>query len=194
MADIKCRNCGAELLPGAKYCSKCRSAVVLEETAPSVEIIASAEVQHCSSCGAEMLPGAKFCSKCRTPVNGAVSTEPESPFAVFRGVVIPDEASKGAVIRTAVIVTVCLTLLILGIVFIPGRVRDARDVEEQDEFIVAEDTTNEEQAAEYDRINAAFEAGEYENYEPETDEIAAEYYEEEFGPYEWMNYTEEEAD
>ena len=68
MADIKCRNCGAELLPGAKYCSKCRSAVVLEETAPSVEIIASAEVQHCSSCGAEMLPGAKFCSKCRTPV------------------------------------------------------------------------------------------------------------------------------
>lgn len=60
-------------------------------------------------------------------MNGAVSIEPESPFAVFRGVVIPDEASKGAVIRTAVIGTVCLTLLILGIIFIPGRVRDARD-------------------------------------------------------------------
>ena len=193
MADIKCRNCGAELLPGAKYCSKCRSAVVLEENAPSAENIAPAEVQRCSSCGAEMLPGAKFCSKCRTPVNGAVSAEPESPFAVFRGVVIPDEASKGAVIRTVVIGTVCLTLLILGIIFIPGRVRDARSVEEQDEFIVAEDTTDEEQAAEYDRINAAFEAGEYENYEPETDEIEMDYYEYDYGPYEWMN-REEEAD
>ena len=188
MADIKCRNCGAELLPGAKYCSKCRSAVDLKENATS------ADVQRCSSCGADLLPGAKFCSKCRAPVNDTVTTYPESPFAVFMGVDIPDEASKGAVIRNVVIGTVCLMLLILGIVFIPGRVHDARNVEKQDEFIVAEDTTNEEQAAEYDRINAAYEAGEYENYEPTTDEIKAEYYEEEFGPYGWMNYTEEEAD
>ncbi len=102
---------------------------------------------------------------------------------MFKEVTIPDRATKGAVIRNIVIGAVCLAMLILGILIIPGKICDSRNVEEQDEFIVAEDTTNEEQAAEYDRINAAFDAGEYEDYEPETDELEAEYYEDEFGTY-----------
>ena len=147
----------------------------------------------CKNCGAELLPGAKFCSKCRTPVNGTALQRQQSPFAVFKGIVMPAEASKGAVIRNIIIGVACLALLILSIVFIPGRIRDARDVEEQDEFIVAEDTITPEQEAEYERINAAIDAGEYENYEPETDEIEMDYYEYDYGPYEWMN-REEEAD
>lgn len=187
MAENICKNCGAELLPGAKFCSKCRTKVAVETSA------STAEVKTCVSCGAEMLPGAKFCSKCRTPVNGTAPQRQQSPFAVFKGIVMPAEASKGAVIRNIIIGVACLALLILSIVFIPGRIRDARDVEEQDEFIVAEDTITPEQEAEYERINAAIDAGEYENYEPETDEIEMDYYEYDYGPYEWMN-REEEAD
>lgn len=190
MSGNMCRNCGAELLPGAKYCSKCRSTVAAENTIPSAGSNTSAEVNLCSSCGAKLLPGAKYCSKCRSQVNSTLNGYQKSPFAVFSGVSVADEASKGAVIRTFIIGTVCLTLLILGIIIIPNRIRNARNVEEQDEFIVAEDTTSEEQAAEYERINAALNAGEYDNYEPETYEGGPEYYEDEFGPYEWMDYSE----
>jgi len=190
MAENICKNCGAELLSGAKFCSKCRTSV-------SSEAPVSAEEKTCTSCGAAMLPGAKFCSKCRTPVNASGAQRQQSPFAVFKGIVMPEEASKGAVIRNVIIGAVCLILLILSIIIIPGRIRDARDVEEQDEFIVAEDTLTPEQEAEYERINSAVDAGEYENYEPETDPVEMDYYEYDYGYYEWMNRedgAEEEAD
>jgi len=179
-----CRNCGAELLLGAKYCSKCRSLAAPEAAVPS------AEAGSCTSCGAKLLPGAEFCSKCRCQVNTAFNTSPVSPFAVSQAAAKTEKASKGAVIRTVIAGTVCLALLVLSVIFIPDRIRNARKEEEKDEFLVAEDTTSEEQAAEYDRINAAIEAGEYDNYEPETSEDGPEYFEKEFGPYEWMNYSE----
>ena len=144
----------------------------------------------CRNCGAELLPGAKFCSKCRWQVNTAFNASPVSPFAVSQASAIPEKASMGAVIRTAIAGTACLALLVLSVIFIPGRIRDARRVEDKDEFLVAEDTTSDEQAAEYDRINAAIDAGEYDGYEPVTSEDGPEYFEKEFGPYEWMNYSE----
>ncbi|HJQ41748.1 MAG TPA: adenylate/guanylate cyclase domain-containing protein [Jatrophihabitantaceae bacterium] len=45
---MTCRNCGAELRPGAKFCDQCGT-----QTASS-----------CATCGAELRPGAKFCDEC----------------------------------------------------------------------------------------------------------------------------------
>ena len=51
---MKCKQCGAELVLGAKFCMECGAEVPL--------------VHLCQNCGAEILPGAKFCMECGTPV------------------------------------------------------------------------------------------------------------------------------
>ena len=50
----KCKNCGAELHPDAKFCMECGTKVPV--------------IPNCSNCGAELQPGAKFCMECGTPV------------------------------------------------------------------------------------------------------------------------------
>ena len=59
-----CSRCGAELKPGAKFCTKCGQPV----GAPQMK---SESVATCSKCGAVLKPGAKFCTKCGTPVGVA---------------------------------------------------------------------------------------------------------------------------
>ncbi|MBR4627921.1 MAG: zinc ribbon domain-containing protein [Ruminococcus sp.] len=193
MPENICKKCGAELLPGAKFCSKCRTAVTVEAPAAVPE---ASEEKLCASCGAVLLPGAKFCSKCRASADGTPVAAPapktQSPFAAFKGLVMPAEASKGAVIRNILLAAACVGLIAASIIVIPGKIKDARDVEDPGEYIVPEDTTSEEQAAEYDRINAAIFAGEYDNIQPTTEGETVEYYEDIYGPYEWMNYPEEE--
>jgi len=49
----KCVKCGAQLHPGAKFCSDCGT---------------SQEAAKCSKCQAELAPGAKFCNECGTKV------------------------------------------------------------------------------------------------------------------------------
>jgi hypothetical protein len=50
-----CASCGAELRPGAKFCTECGTPVV---AAPGT----------CASCGAGLRDGARFCPNCGTPV------------------------------------------------------------------------------------------------------------------------------
>jgi len=50
---VPCVKCGAQLQPGAKFCSDCG---------------ATQEKQVCSKCQAELGPGAKFCNECGTKV------------------------------------------------------------------------------------------------------------------------------
>lgn len=51
---MKCKQCGAELVPGAKFCMECGAEI------PQVSL--------CQNCGAELLLRAKFCMECGTPV------------------------------------------------------------------------------------------------------------------------------
>lgn len=63
MAINNCPRCGAELIEGARFCSKCRC----EINAGNQQIEMSG---YCGKCGAPLIKGAKFCSKCRAPVEG----------------------------------------------------------------------------------------------------------------------------
>ena len=49
-----CSNCGASLLPGAKFCAECGAKVQV--------------VLHCTECGLQLRPEAKFCPSCGTKV------------------------------------------------------------------------------------------------------------------------------
>ena len=66
---MKCTNCNAELIEGAKFCGKCGT------PAPKPE----PEEVKCSKCGAKLVPNAKFCGKCGTPVSQAAATTPVAP-------------------------------------------------------------------------------------------------------------------
>lgn len=50
---MNCKQCSAELNPGAKFCPKCGAALVGENESPP-----------CVSCGKPLKPGAKFCPHC----------------------------------------------------------------------------------------------------------------------------------
>jgi uncharacterized OB-fold protein len=49
----KCGNCGKNLTPNAKFCSRCGHPAE-EKPAPN----------FCPGCGAENLPESKFCNRC----------------------------------------------------------------------------------------------------------------------------------
>lgn len=75
MAINNCPECGAKLLEGALFCSKC-GYEIKEDTQPQKH---QTEMSgYCGKCGAQLIKGAKFCSKCRAPVN-EVSPSPASP-------------------------------------------------------------------------------------------------------------------
>jgi len=69
---VSCSNCGASLVPGAKFCTECgtRQAIV------------------CPSCGTPSAPGTRFCSECGTALvgaSGAAPTAGDQPATVARG-------------------------------------------------------------------------------------------------------------
>ncbi|WP_157771307.1 zinc-ribbon domain-containing protein, partial [Paenibacillus sonchi] len=45
-----CRNCGEEVVPGAKFCPHCGTSVIIP----------------CAGCGHVLQPGQKFCPECGT--------------------------------------------------------------------------------------------------------------------------------
>ena len=86
-SSLICKNCGAVIEPGNKFCMKCGTAVVQEEetTAASDDfdnfydefLSDDAEIEGlevptsvyvCSSCGTEYEPGMKFCMKCGSKI------------------------------------------------------------------------------------------------------------------------------
>ena len=82
----KCTACGAELVPGARFCRKCgkpvsavRDTPTAEPTAEAKSVSASDEdpvgsaVVKCAACGAALAAGMKFCGECGTPVNAGAS-------------------------------------------------------------------------------------------------------------------------
>ena len=65
---MACSACGADLLPGAKFCGECGT-----PTAAS-----------CRVCGTELTPNLKFCPECGTPVATAAAVGPSQPVAERR--------------------------------------------------------------------------------------------------------------
>jgi hypothetical protein len=76
-----CKKCGAEIKPGAAFCTGCGSSVKEMFAAP-VEAPA-----FCSACGAKLAPGQLFCTNCGkrvavAPVAPAVPVVPAAPAPV----------------------------------------------------------------------------------------------------------------
>ena len=69
-----CPECGAKLLPNARFCSKCRTAIEQETVTVQTEVPTSG---FCGKCGAPLLVGAVCCSKCGTRVGGTAA-QPET--------------------------------------------------------------------------------------------------------------------
>lgn len=55
---MNCKNCGANIKEGARFCPKCGAEVTLQEQNTEQEIT------YCAKCGAANKPGATFCTKC----------------------------------------------------------------------------------------------------------------------------------
>lgn len=53
-----CKNCGTELVEGAKFCKNCGSEIIQEE------MIDATHAKTCPECGAEIEEGMKFCKNC----------------------------------------------------------------------------------------------------------------------------------
>ena len=71
----RCPVCGAELLPGAKFCTHCGAPIPQkEENANKSSQLENAEkispkIKYCPVCGVELLPGAKFCTQCGAKIS-----------------------------------------------------------------------------------------------------------------------------
>lgn len=61
--NLTCTGCGAETVPGAKFCAQCGQAVAL----------------RCRSCGAEHTPQARFCMQCGTSLSGGAAAPSAAP-------------------------------------------------------------------------------------------------------------------
>ena len=178
MAERTCVKCGAELLPGAKYCSRCRAEI---STVQADEASAGKEV--CWRCGTELLSGAVFCSKCRAKVSGGDLVFRNEPAAAEDNLF---SKKKSGLRKTNTVLAAAVgALLLLSLIIIPIRIAKARREKEPDKFIVAEDELSEEQIEEYASINAAYDSGSLVYEEFDDEQIV--YYEEDYGPYEWMN-------
>ena len=83
-----CKNCGAEVKDGVKFCPSCGYKVV-----PPVQ--AAPEAGVCSDCGAKLKPGVKFCPSCgkKTSENGS---DPQQSAPVPAPVPAPAPASTPA--------------------------------------------------------------------------------------------------
>ena len=77
---MRCTVCGAELMPGAAFCTKCGTPV---PAAPAGGVC-------CPTCGAMMPEGRAFCTKCGTPLSAA----PAAP-AAYRCATCGAELQEG---------------------------------------------------------------------------------------------------
>lgn len=61
---MNCTNCGNELRPGQKFCTKCGTPVAAAASATESKTVGAT----CTNCGNALKPGQKFCTKCGSPV------------------------------------------------------------------------------------------------------------------------------
>jgi class 3 adenylate cyclase/tetratricopeptide (TPR) repeat protein len=74
---VSCSNCGAALVPGAKFCTECGTRQAIA----------------CPSCGTPAAPGTRFCAECGTSLAGAASSGTPPPARIQPPVAAQGEPS-----------------------------------------------------------------------------------------------------
>ena len=100
----KCAACGAELVPGARFCRKCGKPVSAVRDTPVAEPPAEvksdsatvadstvSDMPKCAACGAALAVGMKFCGECGMPIN-AEARKPRKRRATRHRKVSQDDA------------------------------------------------------------------------------------------------------
>ena len=95
-----CKKCGAELLEGQEFCTKCGTPVVSKPT--------------CTKCGAELNEGQEFCPKCGQKVDLAVDESVSSAISQFNAGVGEKKKKKSQKIILAIAIPVAL--IAIGVV------------------------------------------------------------------------------
>ena len=80
-----CRNCGAPLEDGARFCTGCGKR--LETAAPTKK--------HCPFCGAEQAAASAFCSRCGKPLGTSATAAPHTTSARYAQYGAPQSAASG---------------------------------------------------------------------------------------------------
>lgn len=88
---MNCTNCSTPLIPGARYCSECGTAVAAPGGPISTRPAFGNGVSTCASCGADLFPGDIFCGVC-----GHVSAAATGAFTGPLVPVGPDEVPDDA--------------------------------------------------------------------------------------------------
>jgi len=70
----KCKNCGAELAPNAKFCLECGTKVETGITCPHCGAAVPGG-KFCPECGGSLVPKEKFCPECGSKVAGKFCPE-----------------------------------------------------------------------------------------------------------------------
>lgn len=94
METKTCKKCGAELLEGQDFCTKCGTPVVTKPT--------------CSKCGAELAEGQEFCPKCGQKVGLAIDEHVSSAIDQFNAGVGEKKKKKSKKIILAIAIPVVL--------------------------------------------------------------------------------------
>lgn len=121
-----CKNCGSELVEGARFCKNCGSEIIPEEET------ADAKTRFCSNCGFEMNNNVKFCPECGTPISGVPQTNNaqtvrysnKSPalaailsfLIIGLGQVYLGLTKKGIILFVLAIISGILTLFVIGFI------------------------------------------------------------------------------
>lgn len=88
MSNVFCPACGAQNMPGSRFCCSCGSPIPEQKTAPNL----------CPQCGSEVMPGAPYCSAC-----GMNLTEPPAAAPAKPAPTEPEQPSKRAKIMEKLI-------------------------------------------------------------------------------------------
>ena len=94
MENKVCKKCGAELLEGQEFCTKCGTPAITKPT--------------CSKCGAELNEGQEFCPKCGQKVGLVIEEHVSSAIDQFNAGVGEKKKKKSKKIILAIAIPVVL--------------------------------------------------------------------------------------
>ena len=139
MENQVCKNCGAEILEGQDFCTKCGTPLVTKPT--------------CSKCGAELTEDQEYCPKCGQKVGTAIKEPISSMVEQFKAGVGGKKISKKTILVVAIpVVLIVVGLLVYSLLFgsvkgkyvlVSGEGSDTCFIFEDDYYIEKRSSDNE---------------------------------------------------